>query len=324
MRTTLSIQQLIDQFIIEQDIATTSRAQYSKALVGFFLWCHRKGINQREVRREHIIQYKSELNTDGYSTLTIDFRLTCIRKFYTWADQLGYCVNPSVGIKNFKRYNGFRKDALTGDQVSTLMGTIHTDTIHGLRNKAIIFLMLANALREVEVCRMNMNDITMSNGLYIIRIQGKGKKSKDDSIVVEPQAFDAINDYLVKRKDTKPTDPLFSIHAFMRNNVRMRPQYVSEMISTYMVKAGVKSDRISPHSLRHTAAVFALMGGSSLYDVQLFLRHTNSSITEIYTRTIEKEIRRQNHPSKVLVNLITKNQNTMDNMASIQSLTPIR
>lgn len=309
MKTTLTIQQLIDQFILEQDIAANSRKEYSRALVNFFLWCHKRSINQREVRREHIIMYKSELSNDGYSTLTIDFRLTALRKFYSWAELLNYCANPTIGIKNYKKYNGFRKDALSSEQVVSLIKAINTDTIQGLRNRAIVTLMLVNALREIEVCRMNINDLSIVNGLYTIRIQGKGKKSKDDTIVVEPQAFDAINDYLVMRKDTKASDPLFTVHAFMRNDVRLRPVYVSQMISEYMTKAGVKSDRISPHSLRHTAAVFALRGGASLYEVQLFLRHSNPSITEIYTRTIEREIRQQNNPSKLLVDIIMKKEN---------------
>lgn len=300
MRTTATITQLISAFIAEQDVAPNSKELYRRNLVLFFKWCHASAIDQREVFANHIVRYKQEQKDGGYSTLTIDNRLTTLRKFYRWMEQHNYCDNPMNTVRNYKKYKGYKKDPLTDAQVDLLLKSVNNSTQVGKRDLAIICLMLFNALREIEISRINVGDIRDMNGSMVVAIQGKGCDSKDTVLPVSGYALAAIAEYMGTRATSHDDEPLFIVHSYNHRHRRMSSKTVSDVVTHYMRKSGVKSSRITPHSLRHTAAVRAIRQGAQLYEVQLFLRHSSSNITQIYTKMIEASMRLEKSPVRLL------------------------
>lgn len=300
MRTTATISELIKDFLREQDIAANSNALYRINLQLFFRWCHANGIDQRSVSSSNVVAYKSYLLSSGYSTLTINNRITTLHKFYKWMELNNYCDNPTLTVRSFKKYKGFKKDFLTDSQVSLMLSAIDRTTQVGLRDLAIIFLMLFNALREVEISRMKLSDIVEVGGSTIISIQGKGRFEKDEQLPLSGHALDALSQYLATRTIRSNDESLFVVHSYNNRNSAMSSKAISNVVNRYLLKSGVKSKRITPHSLRHTAAVRAIKSGASLYEVQLFLRHSSSNITQIYTKMIEAQIRLDKSPVRML------------------------
>lgn len=309
MQTTLTIVQLIDLFLLEHDVRAKSKALYRSNLNLFFRWCAVNKVDTREVRREHIIKYKADMQVGGKSTLTTNNRLTTLRLFYDWLEDCKYnAANPVVGIKNFRRYKGYRKDSLTIDQVDKLKAKINIDSTIGKRDMAIMLLMLHNGLREIEVSRLDYGDIQPLDGIYTVALWRKGRDSKDVKVRLSDMALDAISEYLASKPAQSATAPLFTVCSNNNRGIRMSSKAISNMITEYLRTSGIKSPTISPHSLRHTAGTLALENGASIYDVQQLLGHTSTNTTEIYVSQIEAKRRLYNSPVSQLDALMGSNR----------------
>ena len=98
----------------------------------------------------------------------------------------------------------------------------------------------------------------------------------------------ALEDYLRARKAT-PQGPLFTSLAHRNAGQRLTTKSISRIIKAHLTAAGLVSDRITAHSLRHTAATEALKAGATIQETQQFMRHTNINTTLIYAHNLEKE-----------------------------------
>lgn len=311
MQTTLTIVQLIDLFLSEHDVKDGSKRLYRSNLNLFFRWCSLSGFNPRDVTRQQVLKYKQHLVSSGLSVLTSNCRLTTLRLFYDWLEVNKYFGNnPTVGVKNLKSSKKYRKDPLTDEQVSKLLSVIDTSSDVGKRNMAIVLLMLANGLREVEVSRLDYGDIREQGDMFVMSVQRKGRDSKDSTLRLSSNALDAISEYLATRDVQRASSPLFVIYSNNSKGIRMQPKAISNMVTSLLVKSGVKSSKVTPHSLRHTAATMLLEAGQSIYDVQSMLGHSTPATTEIYVSQIEAKRRLYNSPVVQLDAILSRNKAT--------------
>ncbi len=273
--TDYTFHELIEQFLINQDIYPISRRSYRSWLRPFHRWIVDNSINVLEVRKPQIIEYKSYL-TANYTDKTVNCYLTAIRLFYSWSEQNGYInYNPTIGIRFIRLDKRHRKHPLTPEQSKQLLNSCDMNTATGRRAYLIIRLMLVTGLRAVEVSKLEHTDIEDN---YIC-IQGKGQTSKNHRIEITDELIRMIRQFGGTRY----------IFETIRNK-QLSPAYISELLEKQMIKAGIKSKYISGHSLRHTAAIEAMkQTGNNIYETQKLLRHTNTKTTEIYIRTLQDE-----------------------------------
>ncbi len=296
MKTELQISELIELFIADQDVKPNSRDLYKRNITSFFRWCDATGRDKRKLQRSDIIAYKEYLFDKEYSSLTIDSYLTSARKFFQWLAFKDYYINIADGVKNPKRYKGFKKDPLTLVQIGKLLKSPFQEQLKGKRDIAILNLMLRAGLRSSEVCKLMIKDI-VEQGLWVER---KGSRGQKTFIPITDKTVDSINNYLVNRKDFKDSEALFP--ALSRNNTsgKLSPQALSQIIKGYLKQIGIESKRVTAHSLRHTAAIQLIKAGADLLDVQLFLGHMSPNVTQIYIRAIQEEKRLKNNSGKLL------------------------
>ena len=69
---------------------------------------------------------------------------------------------------------------------------------------------------------------------------------------------------------------------------RLTPKSISTIVKQRLIDAGYNSDRLTAHSLRHTAVTLSLIGGLPLEEVQQFARHKNISTTQIYAHNLDR------------------------------------
>lgn len=267
-----TFQELINDFLLNQDVNDISRKSYEYWLRPFHRWVVNNQIDVVAIERPEIIAYKKYL-TQRYTDKTVNCYLTGIRLFYTWCIDNGYInYNPTKGIKMRNLDKRHRKLPLTDEQVSTLLKSCDWHTITGIRAYLIIRLMLVTGLRAVEVSRLEVTDLHRDG----ISVQGKGRTDKDAFIPVPIEL-------IVNLRKIKGERYLFET---VRRK-QLHSTYISEIINNQMQRAGIKSNMISTHSLRHTAAVTAMkMTNNNIYEVQQLLRHTSTKTTEIYIKTI--------------------------------------
>lgn len=244
--------------------------------------------------------------------------LRSVKQFFKWAASERLYPDIAANVHAPKlRQDTHRKDALTAANVLTIEKSIETraqeradaaaaaekDTAgrmqrtdeQGKRLYAMYLLAVNAGLRTIEISRANVKDIETINGRAVIYIWGKGHAEADTKKALAPEVKAAIDDYLKSRTDNPTgTSPLFVATGNRSGGRRLDPTTISKMLKKAMQEAGFDSERITAHSLRHTAGTNVQELTGDLYQTQHYMRHMNPATTEIYlhnaTDTAEADI----------------------------------
>jgi site-specific recombinase XerD len=177
-------------------------------------------------------------------------------------------------------------DLLTAQELERLITSPKSNTLQGLRDKAIMELFFSTGLRVSELCSLD-RDLDLSRDEFSIR--GKGEKVR--VVFLSPPAKAAIKAYLDKRADID--DALFvqmGKNAKNSKELRLTPRSVERIIKSYAIKAGI-TRKVTPHVIRHSFATDLLENGADLRSVQALLGHSNITTTQVYTHVTDKHLR---------------------------------
>ena len=279
------INELSETFISAQDVKENSKMTYRKALKQFMQWIAEN--NEQHPNRDAILRYKKYLESKELSACTCNCYLTVVRKFFKWANAtIGYPIISDV--KGCRKPKGFRKDPLTKDQVHQLLAGIDRSTIEGKRNASMLTLMIATGLRTVELTRANIADIHQESGTPILSIQGKGRDTKDEIVLLTTGTLQTIQDYLKERGVVADNEPLFISHSNKNDGARLSTRTISRVAKEGLRAIGLNNSRYTAHSLRHSAATLAYLGGADLQSMKQMMRHSSCDTTQIYIHAVDR------------------------------------
>ena len=279
------LEELIDRYIYNLDAKPTTAATYKKALKQFIKWLLDNDI--KEIGRADLIEYKRFL-TANYTAATTSSYITAIKGLFKWLEAERISPNIAANIKGAKNAKGFKKDTLTPEQAKRILKKIDRGTLDGLRNYALFNLLLRSGLRTIEAQRANINDIRQEAGQALLYIQGKGRDSKDDFIILTAATLEPIREYIAARNEKNSEAALFISHSHRNNGERLTVRSISRIVKNAMREAGIDSERLTAHSLRHSAITFSLLGGATLQEAQSLARHTSILTTTIYAHNINR------------------------------------
>lgn len=303
MNTNHSITKLIGLYLDNRDIMPTSKRIYGYVIKYFFSWMVVAGRNAKQPETSDVVAYKTYLKQERKRPQTIDLYINSIRGFFRWLNDRGIHSNITLGVRSEKRGKSFSRDPLSVEQVSKLIISITKDGLINMRDRAMISLIYFNGLRVIEASRIYHSDIDFIGSRVFI--QGKGQNEKRP-VDINANVVQAIEEYIQTKMDygieLSEEEPLFQSHSrkSMLKVVGLTSTDISHIISNRMRDVGIKSRTITAHSLRHSAAVHMIDGGFDLYAVQLFLRHSDSNTSQIYTRYAEKAKLQSRAPTKYL------------------------
>jgi site-specific recombinase XerD len=141
----------------------------------------------------------------------------------------------------------------------------------GLRNKAMMSLMLHCGLRVSEIVNLRPSNINLTKGKLRVE-SGKGNKDRDL----------AIPDYLTDLLDSwRKKRPQSSFFFSTLKGKKLSVRYLQQMIKRYALKAGI-TKKISPHTLRHTYATQYYKQTKDIETLRRILGHSDISTTTIY------------------------------------------
>ena len=237
---------------------------------------------------------------------TIAQYLRSVCQFFRWTAANGYYPDIAANIHAPKlRHDRHSKEALTAPEVLAIeksiaqraqertqaaqnaqkdtAGRMQRSTEQGKRLYAMYLLAVNAGLRTVEISRANIKDLETKGGQTWLYIWGKGRTEADQKKPIAPEVAAAVKEYLKSRTD-KPTgnSPLFVSTGNRSRGKRIAATTISTMLKRAMQEAGFDSERITAHSLRHTAGTNVQEITGNLYATQLYMRHSNPATTEIY------------------------------------------
>lgn len=277
---------LFNRFIAYLDTTPKTIETYTKALRQLFNYFSFNGISQPQ--REDIIAYRDELKASGHKPTTIQNYITAAKLFFSWTDQEGCYPNIADHLKGAKLDREHKKDYLTSRQVKEVLAGVDRSTEQGLRDYAMLFLMVTGGLRTIEVSRANIGDLRTLGDNSVLYVQGKGREEKTDYIKLSAPAEQAIRAYLKARGEKDEEAPLFSSTSNNNRGARLTTRSVSGIVKTRLQQAGYDSEKLTAHSLRHTAVTLSLLAGKDITEVQQFARHANIATTMIYNHALDK------------------------------------
>jgi len=285
MKTTKTTDELLKDFLQERDVSERSKNVYRNILTQWFRWLSSQGYSHDAVSRIHVMEYKSHLTTK-HTGKTVNNYLTALRLYYKWLYQKKYYhTNPTEGVRAVRRAAGHRKKYLATEQIHLLLNAPDEESEKGIRDRAIMRLMLTSGLRAIEVTRASVGDI-VNDYLYI---QRKGQSDKDSKVPLSTSTIAAIQKYLKLRGNVSDEDPLFCNYSNYSMGSPMKPYTISVMVRHYLNSVGINDKKITAHSLRHTFASHALIAGVPLLDVSTMMGHADVSTTQIYLRQVQSE-----------------------------------
>lgn len=299
-----NMDEFIHPFIAAQDIALNSRTTYLNAMVQFARWCAEKKITHP--KHETILSYKFWLDTKGLSSYTKAIYIIVIRRFFSWLHDSNLLdENIARKIKGIKRYaKSHQKESLCIDSLKKLLRSIDCSSMQGKRDYALINLLVRTGLRLKEVVSANLEDVYEQRGEMLLWIHGKGRSGKDEFVLLTPQTLTSLHEYLQSREIKSEKDPLFVSLSDRNYGKRLTMFSLSRIVKKRLRAAGFDSKRITAHSLRHTFGVLSMQAGASLYEVQLAMRHTAPTTTQLYLGDIERLKRLEASPERKMSNLL--------------------
>lgn len=182
-------------------------------------------------------------------------------------------------------------DLISSQELIRLMEAPDTQTLAGLRDRAILELLFSTGLRVSELCALSQEDVDLSRDEFSVR--GKGDKVR--VVFLSDTARNAIKMYLKERKDFD--EAMFiqygknaSQSEVKNKELRLTPRSVQRIIKRYATIAGI-TRKVTPHVIRHSFATDLLSNGADLRSVQALLGHANIATTQIYTHVTDKHLR---------------------------------
>ncbi len=274
-----------EEFIFARLRNHHTRRAYLRAVARFLKWCEGREIGLQRISPSHVGQYMDELPV---ALPTKKQHLAALRHFF---DQLvtrhAVLLNPAASVRG-ERYQVVegKTPEITVEQARRLFRSIDTSHIVGLRDRAIIGILVYTAARIGAVARLRARDYIDAGDQYCLRFTEKGGKSREIPVRYDLQQFMAS--YLSSASMASlPRDaPLF--RTAIRRTKRLTEHAMTagdmgRMVKRRMRDAGLPAC-LSPHSFRVATITDLLTQGVPLEDVQHLAGHADPRTTHLYDR----------------------------------------
>ncbi|HIC1798749.1 TPA: site-specific tyrosine recombinase XerD, partial [Escherichia coli] len=231
----------------------------------------------------------------GYKATSSARLLSAVRRLFQYLYREKFREDdPSAHLASPKLPQRLPKD-LSEAQVERLLQAPLIDQPLELRDKAMLEVLYATGLRVSELVGLTMSDISLRQG--VVRVIGKGNKER--LVPLGEEAVYWLETYLEHGRPWLLNGVSIDVLFPSQRAQQMTRQTFWHRIKHYAVLAGIDSEKLSPHVLRHAFATHLLNHGADLRVVQMLLGHSDLSTTQIYTHVATERLRQlhqQHHP----------------------------
>jgi integrase/recombinase XerD len=269
--------------VADSVIAQESRRAYRKGVEDFLSW-----LPPRVFDRHSVQEYCGHLLAKGYAHATVNLRLCAVRRLAVEAADCGFIDQGRVaGIGRVKgpKHQGLRLGRwATADETTRLLAA-PTRTLRGLRDRAILSVLVGCGLRRGELVTLRVVHVQQREGRAVLAdLVGKGGRIR--TVALPAWVHCALEDWL--RAASISTGRIF--------RAITKAGRVSESLSTAAVRSIVAAHArtiglaLAPHDLRRTCAKLCRNQGGEIEQIRFLLGHASVQTTERYLG-IRQELR---------------------------------
>ncbi len=269
-----------------------TRVAFGRAVRRFLVWCEEQGLELSRVTPGHLGDYFAQ---HPGTIPTKKQHLAAVRGLFD-ALVLRHAVvlNPAASLR-LERYQVIegKTPEITVEQARTLLTSIDTSHVVGLRDRVAIAIMIYTAARAGAVAKLRIKDFAHDGNQWTLQFDEKGGKSREIPVRHDLEQF--ILDYLDAAgiRNDPPYSPLLRTTLKKTKVLTDRPMtgvYLVWMLKRRLKDAGLPT-RLSPHSFRVATITDLLTQGVPLEEVQYLAGHADPRTTRLYDRRQKKVTR---------------------------------
>jgi site-specific recombinase XerD len=303
MKWTFWIEQYIEVHCMARGLASKTLLAYRATLEGFEAYVRFRldGREPDQLMARDILQYIEYLRRERHNgAAAVNRQVTILRSLYRAMVAMGHLEARDNPMANFPKIKAGAKKLpvfLNEEEVRMLLATPRTDTVMGLRDRALLTLLYASGIRASECAGVTEGDMNLED--QTIRVMGKGGNER--CIPLTQEVVRVLMQYRTARGPVSKRDAFFR----SRNGRGMSRNAVYERVRRFGRKAKIQKV-LSPHRLRHTFATHLVKAGVDLVTIRDLLGHRCISSTQIYLHTTAEDLRKaaMKHPVEQLISRI--------------------
>jgi site-specific recombinase XerD len=234
----------------------------------------------------HLRDYLSCLRERGQASHTVCRTYGALRCVFRFLIREG-CLSkdPMEPIERPRKERNLIKP-LSIEQVALLIGQPDKKTVEGLRDRAIIMLILDSGLRVSEAVSLELDRIDWAN--CTLTVMGKGRKER--AVPFSATTCEALLAYSRLRRELGVGSPKFFVG---RTGNGLERTKIRRIILRHGARARITGVRMSPHTLRHTFAFFYIRNGGDAFSLQEILGHNTLEMARIYVNLARRDVAEQ-------------------------------
>ncbi len=249
----------------------STRDAYRRDLDGWFAFADSRGVDVLTARRADVDRYRQHLFGRRLAAATVARRLAALASFYRYGRrEHGLTVDPLADVTRPRTPRESATLGLDADEVRALLTAARRS---GPRDFALMHVLAYTGLRVSEVARAHTGKMRTERGERTLEVVRKG--GRRGWAVLPAATAAAVDEHLDGREGWIFPGP--SGRPLTRHGI-------ARALGRVVDAAGIEK-RISPHSLRHTAATLALDAGVDIREVQRMLGHSSIETTMRYDRS---------------------------------------
>ena len=278
-----------DRLIAQRNASPNTIAAYRDSFRLLFNYAHEQlgkapsALTLDDLDSSFIGAFLNHLEQDrGNSARSRNARLAAIHSFFRYAayqlPELSSNVQRVLAIPG-KNYERALVEYLTKDETSALLDAPDRNTFAGRRDYVLMLVGIQTGLRVSELTGLCCRDVTFGTGAHV-RCVGKGRKARCTPLT---QSIAIVVKAWLKERHPQPDDPLFP----NRRGGQLSTDGVQFILTKHVAVArqqcpSLKAKKVSPHVLRHTAAMNLLHAGADTATIALWLGHERLDTVNIY------------------------------------------
>jgi len=312
------VSSFLDYLRIEKGLAPLSIQAYTTDIGQFaeFLEKHKRELST--ARRDDVREFLQQLFSHQVDGRSVGRKLSALRHLYRYL-LLDKKIDrdPTLNIESPRQWKVLPKALARDEMESTLAAPLKrngvgqqgpSDSALALRDRAMLEVFYAGALRVSELVNAKLEDLKLEAGYMLVR----GKGDKERVVPLGKSAQVSLTKYLVEARPVLLKKP----HSVANNAARVGQSGLASSPLLFIARGGRKLTRqriwqmvreasaasgrkASPHMLRHSCATHMVENGADLRTVQTILGHADISTTQVYTHVALDRLRtvyQKHHP----------------------------
>jgi integrase/recombinase XerD len=299
----------LDYLRIEKGLAPLSISAYTTDIGQFAQFLEKRKRLLLTARRNDVREFLQQLFSCQVDGRSVGRKLSALRHLYRYLlldKRIEH--DPTLNIESPRQWKVLPK-ALARDEIEKTFAACgstsgkHTaeGAILAIRDRAMLEVFYAGALRVTEMISAKLEDLKLEAGYMLVR----GKGDKERVVPLGKSAQDALREYLAQSRPALQKGSAKTLDTSVRNSPLLfiargahglTRQRVWQMVRAATAVSGRKA---SPHMLRHSCATHMVENGADLRTVQTILGHADISTTQIYTHMALDRLRtvyQKHHP----------------------------